>query len=359
MRIREFFDQDERLKTLDKLGDPLQKLEQWVNWKVLGWGIKRWESKKQSKTKGVGGRPAYDSLVIFKMLILQKLYNLSDDQLEYQCKDRLTFTRFLGLALGDSIPDSKTIWNYREMWIKQGVFNKIFCLFNKYLHKKKIITRSGSIVDASFIDRSKQKINDKEYEQIKNGEVPERIKEKKGGLRQTDLDARMAKKGGKKCNGYKLHIKVDATSKCVVKVATTPANVSDVAMMEPLVDKKDRVLYGDKGYVGKKRRKKIEKKVKKKGGKIDIQIHERGSRGHPLSEEAKQRNRQRSKVRLRVEHVFGTIKHDWNYNVIRSVGLERARGNMELAVLAYNIKRSSLLFERRWKKYGSTVPACG
>lgn len=132
MRIREFFDQDERLKTLDKLGDPLQKLEQWVNWKVLGWGIKRWESKKQSKTKGVGGRPAYDSLVIFKMLILQKLYNLSDDQLEYQCKDRLTFTRFLGLALGDSIPDSKTIWNYREMWIKQGVFNKIFWLFNKY-----------------------------------------------------------------------------------------------------------------------------------------------------------------------------------------------------------------------------------
>ena len=167
------------------------------------------------------------------------------------------------------------------------------------------------------------------------------------------------KKGGKECNGYKLHIKVDAESKCVVKVITTPANVSDIEMMEPLVDENDRVVYADKGYVGEEERKKIEEKVKGKGGEIDIQIHERASRGHPLSEEAQQRNKERSKVRVRVEHVFGMIKHDWNYRIIRSVGLVRARGHMLLAVPAYNIKRSRLLFERRGKKCGRSVPAYG
>ena len=360
MRINGFLDEAKRLKTLDKLGDPLKKLEEWVNWEVIRWGLKRWEGRKQSEVKGAGGRPAYDSLVIFKMLILQKLYNLSDEQLEYQCKDRLTFTRFLGLALGDPIPDAKTIWNYREKWTRQGVLEKMLYLFNRYLYKNKVITRSGSIVDASFMDRSKQKFSKEEYAQIKRGEVPERIKENPARESQTDMDARMGvKKGGKECNGYKLHIKVDAASKCVVKVITTPANVSDIKMIEPLVDKNDKVLYADKGYVGEEEREKIEEKVEKKGGKIDIQIHEKASKGHPLSEEAKERNKERSKVRVRVEHVFGTIKHDWNYRIIRSVGLVRARGHMLLAVLAYNIKRSSLLFERRSKKCGRTVPACG
>ena len=358
MKINGLFDEEKRLKTIDELGDPLQKLEKWVDWEVLNEVLKKREVRNQLRAKGAGGRPAYDSLLILKMLILQKLYNLSDDQVEYQCKDRLTFTRFLGLALGDAIPDAKTIWHYREKWTKTGLLDELFHTFRQHLEQEEVITRSGSIVDASFINRRRQMFSKQEYEQIKRGEVPERIKEKEGRLRQTDLDARVVKRNGVVVgNGYKLHIKVDAESKCVVQMKATPANVSDVDMAAPLMDKHDKVLYADKGYVGEDQRKKIENRVKGKGGEIDIQIHERASRGHPLSEEAQERNRQRSKIRVAVEHVFGAIKHDCNWRMVYSVGLMRAYGHMLLAVLTYNLKRSSMLLERAGKKPGRTVPA--
>lgn len=358
MRTNGIFDEDRRLRSIDKLGDPLQKLEKWVDWEVLNEVLKKREVRNQLRAKRAGGRPSYDSLLILKMLILQKLYNLSDDQVEYQCKDRLTFTRFLGLALGDAVPDAKTIWHYREEWTKTGLLDELFHTFRHHLEEEEVITRSGSIVDASFINRRKQKLSTQEYEQIKAGEVPERIKENKSRLRQTDLDARVVKRNGETVgNGYKMHIKVDAESKCVVQMKATSANVSDVDMAAPLMDKHDKVLYADKGYVGEEQRQDIENKVKGKGGEIDIQIHERASRGHPLSEEAQERNRQRSKIRVAVEHVFGAIKHDCNWRMVYSVGLMRAYGHMLLAVLTYNLKRSSMLLERAGKNPGRTVPA--
>ena len=356
MKMVSFFDMQEKMETIDKHGDPLKELDKRIKWSVLQEVLREWERKRPTKERG--GRPNYDALMMLKVLILQKYYNMSDKQAEVMIRDRLTFIRFLGLGLGDKTPDEKTIWQYRDMWTKEGILEKLFEAFNKYLEEEGVVAREGSIVDASFIDRPCQKMSTEEYKQIEQGEVPERIKENESRLRQTDMDARMAKKGAKSCNGYKTHIKVDAQSKCVVKIETTPANVSDIEMIVPLMDGKDKVIYADKGYVGKLKRKQIKHKVKREGKrKIKIQILERATKGHPLSEAAQERNRKRSKVRALVEHVFATIKHDWGYRIVRSVGLVRARGHMVLAALAYNIKRVSLLFGRSSEKDGSTVPA--
>ena len=128
MKEKGLFDEEDRLRVLSKLGDSLEKLNEKINWEIFKPILKKALNKE---AKGLGGRPAYDYVMMFKIIILQRLYNISDDQTEYQINDRLSFMRFLGLELKDKVPDAKTIWLFKEKLIEARVSKKLFEKFWK------------------------------------------------------------------------------------------------------------------------------------------------------------------------------------------------------------------------------------
>jgi len=143
-----FFDQDIRLSKLSKLGDPLEKLNKGIDFEVFR---KILEEKLSKLEKRKGGRPPYDYVLLFKVIILQRFYNLSDDQIEYQLNDRMSFMRFLDLTISDDVPDSKIVWNFREKLIDLGIIEDLFSIFLEILEKMGLVVNKGRIIDASFV----------------------------------------------------------------------------------------------------------------------------------------------------------------------------------------------------------------
>ena len=354
MKFNGLFDDFFQLEKLDKLGDPLKQLNEVVEWEMFRPVLEK--ACKRRYERGEGGRPGYDLMLLFKMLIIQRLYNLSDEQLEYQVVDRTSFKRFLGMGIADRVPDAKTIWRFKEQLKEAGIAEEIFDTYRVYLEDKKIITKKGTIVDATFIDRRRQNMSKEEYKEVKAGNVPERISKKEARKRQTDLDARMGYKREKghdrrkqSHNGYKdVHL-VDAESKCITKVKVLPANKRDDAELEEMVKKDEvHVLYGDKLFDNSKKLKKLPKEVK-------IEVHKKGARNHPISAEDEERNRQKSKTRARVEHVFASIKENMKCGLLRCVGIGRATLQIMLISLIYNMKRYAYLLTLEKKKEQETI----
>jgi transposase len=135
------------LQKLSKLGDCLERL------KIIDWESFRpiIASVLIRERKSNAGRPLYDCILLFKTIVLQRLYNLSDDQTEYQINDRMSFMRFLGLGLDDKVPDAKTIWLFKDTLTKAGIMEQLFSQFNQMLEDRGIITHKGTIVDATFV----------------------------------------------------------------------------------------------------------------------------------------------------------------------------------------------------------------
>ena len=138
-----FFDHGHRLKSLSDFGDPLERLSRVINFEVFREPLEKTFAFKSSKRQG--GRPPYDGVLIFKILVLQSLYTLSDDQMEYQIKDRLSFMRFLNLSLSDRVPDGKTIWLYRERLKENGLMDRLFRIFDQYLKEGRLFSDGGSV----------------------------------------------------------------------------------------------------------------------------------------------------------------------------------------------------------------------
>src|SRR3989338_11188099 len=151
--------------------------------------------------------------MMFKILLLQGLYNLSDAQTEYQIKDRLSFMRFLGLSLGDVIPDEKTIWSYREVLSETNMLGRLFKRFDHYLATQGLFAEFGHIVDATIVEAPKQRNTRDENAEIKSGKTPESFTENPNKLRQKDLDARWLVKSGRTHYGYKNHVNIDVKNK--------------------------------------------------------------------------------------------------------------------------------------------------
>lgn len=336
MKQKGFFDENDRLKELSKIGDPLEKLNTYIEWGQFRDILTRTLTKE---AKGPGGRPPFDYVMMFKVLVLQRLYNISDAQAEYQIKDRLSFMRFLGLSLCDTVPDEKTIGEYREHLTEAKIIDELFNGFTLQLEKKKVITYSGSIVDATFVDVPRQRNKKEENETIKEGGVPEEWEkdENKNKRRQKDVDARWAKKNEETHYGYKNHIKIDKKSKIITKHRTTSAEVHDSQELKNLVEEgKDKRLYGDSGYAGEEVQKCIPEGVKNR-------IHEKGKRNKPLTKTQKRENKAKSHIRARVEHVFGMMTNTMKGITIRSIGMRRACFNIGLMNLVYNLSRYAYL----------------
>jgi len=334
------FDAEFRLRKIDTLGDPLQRLDSILDWEyfrpLLNKGFKNVDAEK-----GKGGRPPFDYVLRFKTLVVQALYNISDDALEFQINDRRTFQRFIGLEDKDPIPDAKTIWVWRETLVQRKMFEKLFKRFWKYLDEKDIKANSGSIIDASFVDKPRQRNTKDENETIKNGSIPEDWQEagKETKLRQKDTDARWACKNKETHYGYKNHVKVDRQTKLIKKAVVTHAAVHDSQALESLLDKGDagKPIYADSAYSGKAQLQTIEKR------KAYPRVNEKGRRNKPLTKTQMARNRSLSKTRAREEHVFGQMTHSMGGMFLRCVGIVRAEAAIIMKNLAYNMWRYRVL----------------
>ena len=325
-----FFDQDLRLSKLSQLGDPLEKLKKGIDFEQFRSLL---EARLTVKSKGKVGRPPYDYVLMFKVLILQRYYNLSDEQLEYQINDRMSFMRFLDLTMADDIPDSRTIWLFSERLTDLDLVKELFEKFESFLEGLGLVAHEGKLVDASFVEVPRQRNSRQENASIKEGTVPQEWFEQPAKLRQKDTDARWTKKNNQNYYGYKNHAKVDAKSKLITDYLVTPASTHDSQALHELLDESDKgqPLYADSAYTG---HQKILEKYE-----VKDQICEKGIRNRPLNQTQQQSNKEKSKTRVRVEHVFGFMENSMGTMFNRKIGKGRAETVIGLMNLTYNMFR--------------------
>ena len=327
-----FWDQDFRLSKLSKLGDPLEILSEGINFEIFRGLL---ETRLSKLSKGPGGRPPYDYVVMFKILILQRYYNLSDEQIEFQINDRLSFMRFLDLTISDDIPDSRTVWNFREQITDLGLVEELFALFLEHLSSLGLLINEGKIIDASFVEVPRQRNKSVENERIKSGDGVELWDDNPNKKRQKDVDARWAKKDDQTFFGYKNHVKEDGKSKLITKYRVTSAEVHDSQATDELLDENDRgePFYADSAYTGEPQQKIIASK------EMENRVCEKGYRNRPLTEEQKANNTEKSRFRSRVEHIFGFMEMSMNSMYIQCIGIKRATATIGLMNLTYNMFR--------------------
>lgn len=326
----------ERVEKLESMNNLLSMITLHVDLQKLADTLEEIVAPGRSSAKTKMGRQAYPVLLMLKMLLLQKLYNLSDDQTQYQCLDRISFQRFLAVNFNERIPDAKTCWAFKEKLRQHALGDVIFDEVEKQLQEQGYIPRGGQIVDASLIPVPIQRNTKKENELIKSGGCPADWSEAKS--RQKDIDARWTKKRNKSYYGYKVSVNVDNKYKFIRKVHVSAANEHDSQHVEHLIDKRNtsKCWFGDSAYVG------LTILTLLFVAGMSPQINKKGSKGKPLSECQKRRNHRLSKTRCRVEHIFAEFI--WmGGKMIRCIGLTRATFELKVKCAMYNIRRLCIL----------------
>ena len=328
------FDWQFRFDKLDKSGDPLRQLNDVIDWECFRPTLLSIHEKER---KSNAGAKPYDVVMMFKILVVQSLYNLSDDAVEYQIMDRISFMRFLGLSLGDRVPDAKTIWLFREQLTEAKLVKKLFGQFDEFLRNSGFAAQKGQIIDASIISAPKQRNSRDENKRIKKGEIPEEWDSVK--RRQKDTDARWTKKMGKNYYGYKNHINIDVKNKLIRDYAVTDAATHDSQVFDDLLDdsNSNRDVFADSAYRSKERLKELSER-----GFRD-RVQRKGCRHKKLTEREIRGNHTRSKTRCRIEHVFGVQAMMAGDLILRSIGIIRARVKIGLRNLTYNMFRYKTL----------------
>lgn len=333
------FDFDDRLAKLAALGDPLVGLKAEIDFEAFRGDLDRVRDKVR---KSNAGAKPFDVVLMFKVLILQHLYlEHQHDKLEFQIRDRLSFMRFLDLEMHDRVPDAKTVWAFRERLNERGLTEVLFERFKEQLAQRGFVATPKQMIDATFVEVPRQRNSREENALIKAGEIPKSWDdpEQANRRRQKDTDARWTKKNVEKHYGYKNHINADAASKLIQDYQVTPANVHDSQVFEDLLDTKTtdaqgkkRAVYADSAYRSQ------EHEAHLVAQQIDSQIHEKGSRSTPLTDEQQASNRRKSSVRAREGHIFGG-QATMGGHYVRTIGLARAKVKIGLMNLAYNMRR--------------------
>jgi IS5 family transposase len=258
---------------------------------------------------------------------------LHTDAVEYQVRDRLSFMRFLGLTIGDRVPDAKTIWLFREELGRAGLVKRLFKRFDRYLREQGFTARKGQIVDASIVSAPIQRNSREENARIKEGVVPDDWSESK--RRQKDVHARWSARSHRHAYGYKNHISVDAKHKLIRDYSVTDAAVHDSRVFGELLDETNtsRDVWADSAY----RSEDALAELKRRGYREHLQ--RKGRRNRKLTDWEKRGNRTRSRIRCRIEHVFGIQAQMAGNLILRTIGTVRAEVKIGLRNLAYNIHR--------------------
>jgi len=260
------------------------------------------------------GRPGWPALVLFKALLLQSLYGLSDRELEEALGDRLSFRRFVGLGLEETIPDHTVFSRFRSLLIEFGLLEKLFGELDRQLEKAGVILKRGTMLDATLIEAVSAPPTDARPSQ--------------------DTDARFGATKGGFTFGYKAHVGVDEGSGLIRSVITTPANVNDTVVADALIRGDEKAVWADAAYDTHARRARLKAEGRK------ARIARRANKHHPeLPARLKRYNRLIARRRAAVETTFATIKHRMRLTTIRYIGLAKARAQILMGAIAFNMRR--------------------
>jgi transposase, IS5 family len=348
------FDVDDRLKRLSDLGDQLEGFAAAVDFELFRPEL----DKALAYSDGSkGGRPPFDPVMMFKVLVIQTVNTLSDERTEYLINDRLSFMRFLGLGLSDRVPDARTIWLFREKLTKAGAIQTLFDRFDAVLRAAGYIAMSGQIVDASLVSAPRQRNTQAEKEDLKAGRIPEPWARKPAKLRHKDRDARWTVKFTKAkpredgtvpavdlaipAFGYRNHISIDRRFGLIRRwLATDAAAHEGRRLRDGLLDKSNTAgsVWADTAY-----RSAANEAFMAANGFVS-RVHRKKPARRRLSAVIRRANSAKSRIRSRIEHVFAEQKDRMDL-FIRTIGLPRASTKIGLANLVYNVKR--LVFLRR------------
>ena len=344
-----FFDIDDRLRRLSDLGDHLEAYRSAVDFELFRPALAKALSYSDGKK---GGRPPFDPVMMFKILVIQAQHNLSDERAEFLISDRLTFMRFLGLELTDKVPDAKTIWAFRERLTQAGAIKALFKQFEAALRDAGYIAMSGQIVDSTLVSAPKQRNTAQEKQAIKDGKSAKDIwPDKPAKASQKDTDARWTIQFSKSrpsveggpappdiaipTFGYKAHTSIDRAYRFIRRWDVTSAARHDGRMLRRgLLDKTNTGsgVWADTAY----RSKQNEAFMGKHG--FTSHVHRKKPKGKPMPEHIKRGNNTRSRHRAPVEHVYAVQKNIMDL-AINTVGIARAKTKIGMANIAYNMRR--------------------
>ena len=344
-----FFDVDGRLQRLSDLGDQLEAYAAAVDFEIFRADLDRALAYSDGKK---GGRPPFDPVLMFKVLIIQAQNNLSDDRAEFLISDRLSFMRFLGLDLQDKVPDAKTIWAFRERLTRAKAIGTLFNRFDAALREAGYIAMSGQLVDSTLIAAPKQRNSDDEKKAVKEGNTAADIwPDEPNKARQKDVNARwtvqfgkakMPKDGGPAppdiaipSFGYKNHAGIDKAFRFIRRWDVTDAARHDGRMLrQGLLDATNTGagVWADSAY-----RSKANEAFMARQGFVS-HVHHRKPAGRPMPKHVRRGNSTKSKNRAPAEHVFAVQKHMMGL-AVRTIGIARAKTKIGMANIAYNIRR--------------------
>ena len=268
------------------------------------------------------GRPGYRPLLLFKALLLQAWYGLSDAELEFRLGDSLAFGRFVGLSLEDEVPDHTTLCRFRNRLVGARLLEKLFDELDRQLEGAGVVLKQGTMLDATLI------------------ETGAAAKPPKGELSPVDPQARVTARKGKPgiTFGYKAHVGVDQGSGLIRTVITTPANVNDTVPADDLIRGDERVVWADSAYHTHRR----QAALKARG--IKPRLARRANKNHPeLPPRLKRYNNLIARRRAAVETTFATWKRRMGLHAIRYVGLAKATAQIQLVAMAFNLRRWAAL----------------
>lgn len=320
--------------------DFFNQINMLVNWSPIEKEINKCYKKGESAT----GRPSYAGIVLFKMTLLQTWYGLSDYELEDQVNDRVSFSRFVGIPMDQSVPDHSVISRFRTELTEKKAYQRILKQLNKQLEDHKILVKTGILVDASISDTPLKPKGKKEFEVVQDREEDQypsetkakpELKEKvKPGV---DTEARWVKKAGKLHYGYKKHTATNEEG-LILGIVTTSANESDIKHLEDVLDlieiKEGTPVMADKGYKSADNDLVLEKK------KLKNRIMRKAKKNKVLSSHEIKFNNLISKVRYKIERTFGSIKRWFSGGVARYIGMDKMHSQHLLEAIAYNLYRS-------------------
>jgi IS5 family transposase len=280
------FDLENRYASLSEAGDPLERLDAVIDWEIFRSILARLDAKER---KSAAGRKPTCRILMFKLLILQRLHNLSDERLQYQVTDRLSFMRFLGLDLAADVPDARTVWAFRESLREHQLMEPLFDRLNQALADLGVEMKSGQIIDATFVPVPIQRNGREDNALIKQGAVPMEWGKTPAKLAHKDTDARWTKKGGQNHYGYKNHINIDRDTKLITAHICTDASVHDSQALDEIlhdVDTGGRDVWADSAYRSSEQEQKLQQ------SEHQSQIHERAWRGQSLNEAQEAANKE-------------------------------------------------------------------
>lgn len=296
--------------------DRLERLSGLVKWYRFEKILARLRNEESA------GRPAYDPLLMFKALLLQSLYGLSDTELEDAVFDRRSFRSFVGLGMAEPVPDHTTLCRFRNLLIEAGLLEKLFIELDRQLDQAGLILRRGTMLDATVIETSAARPHGP---RLGAPDAPA-----------SDPDAAFTRRQGKPGSsyGYKAHAGVDQGSGIIRRIITTPANVNDTVPADRLICGDERAVLADAAYHSHAR----ESALKDRG--VKARLMRRANKHHPdLPPRLKRLNQLIARQRAAVETTFATLKRRMGLSVIRYRGLAKATAQVVIAAMAFNMRR--------------------